>query len=103
MEATLKKAREEKGLSFGFAGQKTASEVGFSKMPEVGYYITWFERTSSDSAKSSIRYVFFPFDKILIVYRISKRLIQGEVKEEERFEIFPAYGRWLPSFVSDDN
>jgi hypothetical protein len=100
---SIEKARKENGLSFGYAGEKISSKLGTLNLPEVGYYITWFERKIVDDRKISIRYVFFPYDKILIVHRIMRYSLGGSVRDEEKLEVLPAYGTWMPSSMKSSN
>ncbi len=102
-EESIEKARKENGLSFGYAGGKVSGKLGSLNLPEVGYYITWYERRMVDDRKISIRYVLFPFDKILIVHMVMRYSFGGSLRDEEKLEVLPAYGAWMPSFMNSSN
>ncbi len=93
VEDTLRKAREEGGLSFGYAGIQTPREWAGKSVAEVGYYVTWVRK----GEKTVVRYLLFPFDKVLVVHEVSRKCVNEVEERSEKLEILPAYGTWLPS------
>ena len=96
IKITLERAKKELGLSFGYANAKIAKELGGVVMAEVGYYVTWLGFEESENEKAVVRYVLFPFDKVLIAHRVSHRIDKGALKTSEKLEISPAFGRCIP-------
>ncbi len=96
IKLTLKKAKEDLGLSFGYVSAKVTKELTGVSMAEAGYYITWLEFEDSENEKVTVRYVLFPFDKILIIHSIRRYFADVVLKESEDLKIMPAFGKWLP-------
>lgn len=96
IEVTLRKAKEELGLSFGYANPKVNKELTGVSMAEVGYYVTWLEYEGSENEKVTLRYVLFPFDKVMIIHTLRRYLTDGTLEESEEIRIMPAFGKCLP-------
>ena len=96
VELTLKKAKEELGLSFGYIDTKLPKELSSVNIVGTGYYITWYEFEDSENEKVSTRYVLFPFDKVLIIHRARRYVAGKEVKESKDLKIVPAFGKYAP-------